>query len=214
MSERRRSVEPADVGATALGLTQALAAVPDQTLFDRPIAGMEWTARRTVDHLSDALLLYGRYVATRATSRRPPIRDGRPNAPLDELIQDVVDAAVMLQSLLDSMLPDERAFHPAGFADRSGWAAMACDELIVHGCEVATTVEAVYEPDLEVVDGVVRRLFPWAPDVGTSLDRLMWANGRSELGDHPRLDRLWYWWCRPLSEWDGTRSVRKSPPAW
>lgn len=61
---------------------------------------------------------------------------------------------------------------------------MACDELLVHGIDIARTLGLDFEPDVEIVDRVVRRLFPWAPETGTPLERLMWANGRNELGEH------------------------------
>ena len=174
-------VEPADIEAVAMALAAALAGVEDvddAERFDRRLADSEWTARRTIDHLADALTLYSVYVASRATGRLQPLRDGRPTASLDELLGDVRHAAAILRRLLDAMDPTERAFHPAGPADRSGWAAMACDELIVHGVEIATAVGAPFTPDEEVVERVLRRLFPWAPHTGTAIERLLWANGR------------------------------------
>ena len=75
----------------------------------------------------------------------------------------VVNAATVLQMLVDQMLPEETASHPAGFADRSGWAAMACNDLLVHGIDIAATVGVTFQPDLELVGRVMRRLFPWMP---------------------------------------------------
>ena len=210
-------VEPADIEAVAIVLAAALAGVEDLDdgeRFDRGLADSEWTTRRTIDHLADALTLYSVYVASRATGRLQPLRDGRPTATIDELLGDVRHAAAILRRLLDAMGSTERAFHPAGPADRSGWAAMACDELIVHGVEIATAVGAPFTPDEEVVERALRRLFPWAPDTGTAIERLLWANGRSRPRRNPRLDPLWYWWSRPLHEWDGRQHRRSAPPAW
>jgi hypothetical protein len=130
------------------------------------------------------------------------------------LLDDVDDAAVLLARVLDGMRPAERAFHPAGSADRSGWAAMACDELLVHGLDISGAVDAPFTPDDIVVDAVLGRLFPWAPAIGSPVERLRWCNGRAPLGDQPQLDPSWYWWSRPLREWDGRRHRRSKPPAW
>lgn len=207
------AVTPLDIITTATSLAASLAAV-DGASFGTVIPGMQWTAQRTLDHVADCLALYSRYVATRATARLEPIRDGRANATIAGLLADAVDAAQMLRLALDTMTWAERAFHPAGLADKSGWSAMACDEILVHGVDIATTVGARFDPDADLVERVVRRLFPWAPDTGTALQRLLWANGRAELEGHPRLDATWYWWCRPVREWDGHRHTRTAPPAW
>jgi hypothetical protein len=91
---------------------------------------------------------------------------------------------------------------------------MACDELLVHGLEVAEAVGAPFSPAEATVEAVVARLFPWAPTHGTPLERLRWCNGRAPLGEEPQLDPSWYWWSRPLEEWDGQRHRRTKPPAW
>ena len=205
-------LDPSLIETLAVSLADSLVAT--ETAFEQPIAGSSWTARRTLDHLADALVLYAAYVATRATARRPPLRDGRAAASGPELLGDITTAATILRRLLDVMGPAERAFHPAGPADQSGWVAMACDELLVHGLEVATAVDVTFDPDPAIVDGIVQRLFPWTPNLGTPVERLLWANGRQPLGDHDQLDPLWYWWCRPLAEWDGHRHTRSAPPAW
>jgi quinol monooxygenase YgiN len=209
-------VAPDAVERVAAELVAALGEVlaGDDDRFDRPVPGSAWHARRTVDHLADALTLYARYVATRATGPLSPLRDGRPAATVAELLADVADAATLLRRLLGSMGPGERAFHPAGAADRSGWAAMACDELLVHGLEVAGAVGAAFDPADADVEAVVARLFPWAPPQGSARERLAWCNGRAPLGDRPQLDPSWYWWSRPLWEWDGRRHRRTKPPAW
>jgi quinol monooxygenase YgiN len=206
-------VVPDEVERLAAQLGAALGDIAADA-FSRPVAGSPWDARRAVDHLADALTLYARYVATRASGPLAPLRDGRPGAPVAELLADVVDAATVLARLLEGMAPGERAFHPAGPADRAGWAAMACDELLVHGLEVAEAVGATFEPADAIVEAVVARLFPWAPASGGALERLRWCNGRAPLGDEPQLDPSWYWWCRPLEEWDGRRHRRTKPPAW
>ncbi len=183
---------------------------------EQELPDSEWTVRRTVDHIADALVLYARYVATRATGRVEPLRDGRPEASFPALCTDVADAATLLARLIDGMADGELAYHPAGEADASGWAGMACDEIIVHGHDVCHAVGVDLDLPADLLEAVTTRLFPWAPppDAGSPLDRLLWCNGRVALPDHPRQDELWYWWSRPLDTWTGAPHRRTAPPAW
>lgn len=196
-------------------VTGALAGIAPEQCQLRP-RGSEWTVRRTVDHIADALVLYGRYVATRATGRVEPLRDGRPEASFPALCHDVADAARLLARLIDGMSAGEVAFHPAGAADASGWAAMACDEIIVHGHDVCEAAGIELQIPSELIESVVMRLFPWAPapPVASPMERLLWCNGRVALPGHPRQDELWYWWSRPLDTWNGVPHRRTAPPAW
>lgn len=196
-------------------VTDAVAGIgPDHQ--HRQVPGSEWTVRRTVDHIADALVLYARYVATRASGRVEPLRDGRPAASFPALCADVFDAATLLARLVDGMADGELAYHPAGEADASGWAAMACDEIIVHGHDVCRAAGVGLDLPTDLLDTVTMRLFPWAPPptAASPLDRLLWCNGRIALPDHPRQDELWYWWPRPLSTWTGVPHRRTAPPAW
>lgn len=205
----------AHVMAAADVVASALVGVAPELVSNR-LPDSTWTVRRTVDHIADALVLYGRYVATRATVRLEPLRDGRPEASFAALCDDVSDAASLLARLVDGMGAGEVAYHPAGAADASGWAAMACNEIIVHGHDVGQVAGIDLPIAADLVEVVLARLFPWAPpaSAGTPMERLLWCNGRVALPGHPRQDELWYWWCRPLSEWDGVPHRRTAPPAW
>lgn len=205
----------AHVVAAASAVVSSLAGVGPEQASNR-LPASTWTVRRTVDHIADALVLYGRYVATRATVRLDPLRDGRPEASFAALCGDVRDAASLLARLVDGMDADEVAYHPAGAADASGWAAMACDEIIVHGHDVCEAAGVELSVGADLVEVVLTRLFPWAPPPSTAapMERLLWCNGRVALPGHPRQDELWYWWSRPLTEWDGLPHRRTAPPAW
>ena len=55
------------------------AAFPAQR-WDATHATVEWTPRRTLDHLVDVMLLYSAYVATRAQALVSPPRNGDPSS--------------------------------------------------------------------------------------------------------------------------------------
>ncbi|MGY1603642.1 DinB family protein [Geodermatophilus sp. SYSU D00815] len=200
---------PDDLRTAAAWAGRRFALLPEAD-FERPAP--DWTARRTLDHLVDTMELYAAYVGTRATSRLAPPRDGDPGAGRAELAAQLALSADKLARLLDGMADGERAFHPSGSADRTGWVGMACTELLVHTREACGP-----DPDdavlAELAAAVVDRVLPWTPP-GEGWARLLQATGRAPLGDVPPAGADWWWQSAPLAEWDGAPRRRTSPPQW
>ena len=183
--------------------------------WDATDATVAWTPRRTLDHLVDAMLLYCAYVATRARSRVSPPRYGDPSSAPAALVDAFRSGAVILTRLLDGFRDDERAHHPSGMADRSGWIGMACTEILVHTDDATgAAVTSASALPIALVDAVVDRVLPWAPREATGWERLMWATGRAPLGGRPPASPDWWWQSAPLAEWDGQPRRRTSPPQW
>jgi hypothetical protein len=93
-----------------------------------------------------------------------------------------------------------------GMADPSGFAAMACDEMLIHTDDAARGLGLAFSPRHDLAELVLRRLFPWVPVDADPWPLLRWANGRIALGGRARLEG-WVWHCAPLDEWNG------EPPA-
>lgn len=175
----------------------------------------DWSPRRTLDHLVDALLLYSAYVATRATDRITPPRNGDTGATPAELLSALRSSGSILVALLRAMPDDARAFHPSGHADRTGWIGMACTELLVHGFDITTTAQSgLTPPDDRLAQAVVARVLPWTPREATGWSQLLWATGRAPLGTRPPQDPDWWWHSAPLADWDGQPRRRDAPPQW
>ncbi|MDQ1466111.1 MAG: hypothetical protein QOH10_526 [Actinomycetota bacterium] len=190
------------------------AAFPAQR-WDATDTTVEWTPRRTLDHLVDAMLLYSAYVATRARERVSPPRNGDPSSAPGALMDAFRSGIVILTRLLDGFRDDERAYHPSGMADRSGWIGMACTEILVHTEDATGGGDTPAEPfPVALADAVVDRVLPWAPRDGNGWERLFWATGRASLGGRPPEPSDWWWQSAPLAEWDGKPCRRTSPPQW
>jgi hypothetical protein len=202
-----------DVGPSASDVNLAAAAA-GATL--RPLAGRDWrvrardlemSARETLEHIIEGLTFYSRDLATPVVE--PPGNEElvlrcAPDTPIVGLIEGMEQCAAVLARVVAAVPEETRAFHPFGRADRSGFAAMACDEIVLHTDDIAAALRSTFEPPADLCERVLARLFPWAPAAGDAWDRLRWANGRLALPDHPRLGSDWRWHCAPLSEWDGT----------
>jgi hypothetical protein len=158
---------------------------------------LEWDCRRTLDHLPDTLLLYAGHLACRAERGLPYVRHGEPGISPRRLLGVMTTSAHILAAVAAASPPGTVAFHPAGFSDAAGFCAMGCDELLVHGADIAAAFELAFVPPRDLVAPVVRRLFPSAPDGSDPWTTLLWANGRVTLPGHDRLTPDWTWHAAP-----------------
>ncbi len=118
------------------------------------------------------------------------------------LLVSLRSAARACAASVDAAPASTRGFHPAGAADPSGFAAMACDELLVHTDDAARGLGLRFAPDPELAGRVLARLFPWHDSGDDPWQALLWANGRIDLPGRPR-QADWTWHCAPLADWDG-----------
>lgn len=153
--------------------------------------------------MMSALLYYSVNLATRSTTERNS-GQADPILPIDELLDALEGRAFVLAEVVGAAPPDARGEHSMGRADPSGFAAMGCDEMLIHTDDIAAGLEGAFDPPLDVCARVLARLFPWAPGDVEPWAGLRWANGRAPLGGRARLSEDWVWHCAPLSEWDGT----------
>ena len=166
--------------------------------------GLDWTCHQLGDHLSAVMLSYAVHAAAR-TERELPLVGRRLGADDPAAYLDLSEAAAeVLAATVDAMGEGDRAWHPAGIADASGFAAMACDELLIHGSEMVQALGGAFHPPEDLAGEVLRRLFPWAPTEAEPWSALLWANGRLDLPERAAQGAAWVWHCAPLEEWDGS----------
>ncbi len=187
----------------AAGECQVLLGAAVDKDWRRQIPDMEWTVAEAVAHIAEGLLWYATDLA--AGSRELSTMDlrVRPETPPADLVATLGSFATVLACVVDGAAPGARGWHPAGLADASGFAAMACDELLVHTGDAARGLALSFAPAPELSRATLRRLFPWAPNGADPWQALLWANGRADLPGQER-QTGWRWHCAPLVEWDGT----------
>ncbi|PWW54272.1 maleylpyruvate isomerase N-terminal domain-containing protein [Actinokineospora spheciospongiae] len=169
----------------------------------RPGEAVELSTGQLVAHVGETLLWYSADFLAGAAELSVAQVKLPPDGPPGELLRALDTYGRMLALLVDAAPPGLRGLHPFGSADASGFAAMAGDELLVHTGDAAAALGVDFAPPAELVTPVLERIFPWAPTGADPWRTLLWANGRTALPGHPRLDR-WRWHCAPLDEWDGT----------
>jgi hypothetical protein len=165
---------------------------------------LTWSCRETLLHAADCW-----YAVELASQRRdwlPPLLAWRAGLTPEEGLAAHDAAAALLAAVLRGVPPEARGYHGQP-TDAEGFAAMHCDEVLVHGYDIALGLGVTFVPPPALVRRVRDRLFPWTP-AGDPWTTLLWCNGRVALPDHARLTD-WLWHPAPLSARDGTRRRRE-----
>ncbi|NUT41906.1 MAG: hypothetical protein HOV86_18185 [Thermoactinospora sp.] len=180
-----------------------LESVTGEKWSDAGVPGMDWNVAQVAAHISETVLWYATDLVAGDRELSTMEMRVRPESAPEDLVATLRTFASLLAHAVDGVGPDARGWHPDGLADASGFAGMACDEMLVHTADIGTGLGVPFQPSAELASATLRRLFPWAPAGGDAWETLLWANGRADL---PGLERQvgWRWHCAPLSEWDGT----------
>lgn len=174
-----------------------------------PVPDLDFTVASVVAHAANSALWYAIDYTT------GPGDDGAfdvkvlPEAEPPRLLASLHSAAALCAMAIDTLPDTQRGFHPMGAADASGFAAMACDEILVHARDAGTGLGAEFVPHADLARRVLARLFPWYEPVPDPWAALLHANGRIDLPGLAHQDKRWCWHCAPLAQWDGI-----VPPAW
>ncbi len=211
-------MEPDDMPTSAELVVELLRPAVHED-WNAPAGDLDWSCRRTLDHIIDTILLYAAAVAIRATGRSHwiPPRNGDPNATIIDLLLTLGSSAAILERVCVTSPSPARAFHPSGLSDADGFRAMACSEILTHADDIALGLGLTWAPPGDICERIMQRVFPWAPDATECPNRweaLRWCCGRTSLPTRSRLDEKWWWHAAPIAEWDGTRNQRTAPPAW
>ena len=196
-------VDGTDVLRAADLAADHLSALPDAD-WSRPVPDSDRTVAELVAHVAECLLWYTLDLSAgprELTGVTVAVGSASPPA---ELVAALRTFAVTAARTVDGVPEGWRGWHPAGLADASGFAGMACDEILVHTWDVAAATGRDFTPPADLAARTLARLFPWAPADAEPWPGLLWANGRVDLPGRDR-QRNWTWHCAPLSEWTGTR---------
>jgi hypothetical protein len=188
-----------DVRRAAGAAAELFRHVPDPAA---PVKTLDTDVAGVAAHITSCLLWYAQDlvagpVETDGFRLSPP-----PGADLAHMVRQMTAAAEVLARTLDAARPADRGWHSWGLADPSGFAGMACTELLVHAGDVAADLGLPWSAPADLADAVLARLFPWAPDDGNPEEALRWATGRTRLPGREAVTS-WRWHCAPLAEWDG-----------
>lgn len=170
-----------DVLAAAAQCERCLAGAVD-TDWGARIPDMEWSVAQTVAHAANVLLWYGFDLSTGGAEVDTLEVRVKPEGAPAQLIATLVAAARVVAGAIAASPPSRRGFHPLGQTDPSGFAAMSCDELLIHTDDAGRGLGLAFAPDPTLCAGVLARLFSRRPH-----PREHRAMGRAAVGE--RADR-------------------------
>ena len=168
----------------------------------KELPGLDIGVRQLCAHMIQTGFWYSIDLCATDTDLAAVVPEIKSESPPAELIRALHVGVELLATVVAAAPDTVRGFHPFGQADPSGFAAMACDELIVHTHDIASGLGLDFEPPAGLAGRILARLFPWAEGDEDPWTLLLWANGRTPLPGRPQLEK-WRWQCAPLSEWDG-----------
>ncbi|MFJ9601850.1 GNAT family N-acetyltransferase [Streptomyces althioticus] len=178
----------------------ALGAVTDRDWAGVRAGRLEWTCRKTAEHVAGDLIGYATQLAGREQDAYAPfdiaLLDDADNA---GTLRVVSAMGVLLAAAVRTTPRSVRAFHPFPFrhAGREGFAAMGIAEVLLHTHDIAEGLGIAYEPPADLCEFVLTRIFPHVRPGPSPWPTLLWATGRGELEGRERVT-TWRWYNNPV----------------
>ncbi|MFD4530059.1 GNAT family N-acetyltransferase [Streptomyces sp. NPDC058470] len=187
-----------------MGGDQVSEAVTGSAALLRTVAGrdwegvnagrLDWSCRRTAEHICLDLIMYASRLAVRAPGFIPfelVMAHGADNAGVVDVIETT---GALLTAAIRTAPREVRAFHPSPFhsANREGFAAMGVAEVLLHTHDIAEGLGIPYAPPAELCEDVLTRIFPHVRPGPDHWRTLLWATGRGDLpGRAPVTEWTW-----------------------
>ena len=125
---------------------------------------LTWSCRETLLHAADCW-----YAVELSSQRRdwlPLLLVWRAGLTPEEGLAAHDAAAALLAAMLRGVLLEARGYHGQP-TDAEGFAAMHCDEVLVHGYDITLGLGVAFSPPPDLAQRVRDRLFPWTPPLET-----------------------------------------------
>ncbi|MGW1158709.1 GNAT family N-acetyltransferase [Streptomyces sp. NPDC002513] len=157
---------------------------------------LEWSCRRTAEHIASDLLAYAGQLAGAPQDAYVPFALTLDEGTDESGVLEVIEATGALLSAAVRTTPRAvRAFHPFPFrsANREGFAAMGVAEVLLHTHDIAEGLGLGYEPPAGLCEDVLTRIFPQVRPGPAPWPTLLWATGRGDLpGRAPVTEWRWH----------------------
>jgi uncharacterized protein (TIGR03083 family) len=174
-----------------------------RTVADRDwsssIPGLDLNIAETCAHMAQVNVWYSIDLASRGVDLQSVNPEIKADTDPDDLISTLHAVAELLAAAVAATPADVRGFHPFGETDAAGFAAMACDEMLIHTHDISRGLGVEFEPPAHLASEVLARLFPEVDGREDPWTLLQWANGRIALPGREQRSK-WQWRCAPIDE--------------
>jgi len=199
----RMPVTPDDLRDSAVLCAESLRRL-DLEFWDKLAYGLEWTRSKTAAHIADSLDFYSGDLALAVQEHLDSAGLHYQEGTIAGAAGQIEFSAAALARVAEATPTGTRAFHPTGMADVETFLEMGCVEILLHGHNAVVGTEAEFDPDNDLCQRILGRLFLWAPLDTDGWRTLLWATGRGELEGQDFLGESWVWHNDLLNEWEGT----------
>jgi Mycothiol maleylpyruvate isomerase N-terminal domain len=176
---------PEDLQRAAAAVIEVLGRRATAAEWSSAAGDLEWSCWETAAHVAHDLAAYALQVAASPGEKYLPVDlVVRADVPPSGLLIVIESTARLLSKTVAATPAGARAWH-WGPTDPGGFIALGCNELLVHGYDIARGLGVDWKPPAPLASAVVDRLFPDAPE-GDAGDVLLWCTGRRPLGARPR----------------------------
>lgn len=168
--------------------------------WSAPVPGLDFTVASVIAHASVTTLWYALDVWAGEDDSSGFQLSVTTETPPAALLAGLVQAGMACAGSIDSAPPDLRGFHPHGSPDPSGFAAMACTEILVHTDDALRGLGTrLKEPVTDLAAAVLGRLFPQYDQDTDPWQTLLWAHNRPTALDRPPAGE-WRWHPAPVAD--------------
>lgn len=166
--------------------------------WSAPVPGLDFTVSSVLAHVCTGPLWYALDLWGGPTDSAGFTLSYADDAPPPTLLAGMTQSAHVCAAAIDAAPPDLRGFHPAGSPDRSGFAAMACAELLIHTDDALRGLSRRLTAPAPLAAAVLARLFPAMDPGADPWQSLLWAHERPTHLTRPREPGTWRWHPAPL----------------
>jgi Mycothiol maleylpyruvate isomerase N-terminal domain len=165
--------------------------------WSAPVPDLEFTVASVIAHATVAPLWYALDLWAGSTDSAGFTLSVEPDTSPDALVAGLTQAGMVCAASIDAAPPELRGFHPFGSPDRTGFAAMACAELLIHTDDALRGLGTRLTAPPALAGAVLTRLFPAHEPGDDPWQTLLRAHDRpSTLG--PPATTGWRWHPAPM----------------
>lgn len=163
-----------------------------------PVPGLDFTVSSVLAHATLGPLWYALDLWGGETDAGRFSLSVAEDAPPAALLAGLTQATLVCAAAIDAAPPGLLGFHPMGSPDRSGFAAMACAELLVHTDDALRGLSTRLTVAGPLAEAVLTRLFPAVAPGPDPWQSLLWAHDRPSHVTGSRDAGRWRWHPAPL----------------
>src|SRR5215212_2030986 len=157
-------VTPEDLPIAVAAVIEVLGPQAGAAEWSSAAGDLEWNCWETAAHVAHDLTAYALQVAASPQEGYLPVDLAvRADVPPSGLLVVIASTAQLLSIAVSATSSESRAWH-WGPTDPGSFIALGCNEVLVHGYDIARGLGVDWRPPAPLAAAVLARLFPDAPE--------------------------------------------------